>query len=47
LVNNLYDKEVEFNIVELKRMHLNVDIYTQAVASKLKNRNNKLYRVLK
>ena len=28
-------------------MHLNSDIYTQAVSSKLKNRDNKLYRVLK
>ena len=28
-------------------MHLNSDIYTQAVSSKLRNRDNKLYRVLK
>ena len=28
-------------------MHLNSDIYTQAVTLKLKNRDNKLYRVLK
>jgi len=28
-------------------MHLNSDIYTQAVSLKLKNRDNKLYRVLK
>ena len=28
-------------------MHLNSDIFTQAVSLKLKNRNNKLYRVLK
>ena len=28
-------------------MHLNSDIYTQAVSLKLRNRNNKLYRVLK
>ena len=47
LVNNLYDKEVEFNIIELKKFHLSSDIYTQLVAIKLKNRKNKLYRVLK
>lgn len=47
MVNNLYDKEVEFNIVELKKFHLSSDIYTQLVALKLKNRKNKLYRVLK
>ncbi len=47
LVKNLYDKEVEFNIVELKKFHLTSDIYTQLVAKKLKNRDNKLYRVLR
>jgi hypothetical protein len=47
IVKVIYDKEVEFNIVNLKKMHLNSDIYTQAVSSKLKNRDNKLYRVLK
>jgi ribosomal protein S3 len=39
----MYNKEVEFNIVELNQMHLNSDIYTQAVAMKLKNRKNSLY----
>jgi hypothetical protein len=47
LVRNLYGKKVEFNVVELKKMHLSSDIFTQAVALKLKNRNNKLFRVLK
>ena len=47
LVKNLYNKEVVFNIVNLKKMHLSSDIYTQAVALKLKNRDNKLYKVLK
>jgi hypothetical protein len=47
IVKVIYDKEVEFNIVNLKKMHLNSNIYTQAVSSKLKNRDNKLYRVLK
>ncbi len=47
LVNNMYGKKVVFNIVNLKEMHLNSDIYTQAVALKLRNKNNKLYKVLK
>ena len=47
LVRDLYGKKVEFNVVELKKMHLSSDIFTQAVALKLKNRNNKLYRVLR
>jgi len=47
-VKKLYNKNnVEFNFVNLRKMHLNSDIYTQAVALKLRNRDNKLYRVLK
>ena len=45
-VKNIYNKEVEFNIVNLYKLHLNSDIYTQAVSLKLKNRDNKLFRVL-
>jgi len=47
MIKNMYNKEVEFNIVELNQMHLNSDIYTQAVALKLKNRKNSLYWVLR
>ena len=47
LVKNLYQKNVKFNIVNLKKMHLNSDIYTQAVSLKLKPKGSKLYRVLK
>jgi hypothetical protein len=47
VVEKLYDKKVEFNIVKLKKLHLNSDLFTQAVALKLKNRNNRLYKVLK
>jgi hypothetical protein len=46
LVRNIYNKEVEFNIVNLYKMHLNSDIYTQAISLKLRNRDNKLFRVL-
>lgn len=47
LVRKLYNKDVVFNIVKLNKMHLNSDIYTQAVSLKLKNRKNRLYKVLK
>lgn len=47
LIQQIYNKKVQLNIVNLKKMHLNSDIYTQAVSLKLRNRNNKLYRVLK
>lgn len=47
LAQKIYNKQVEFNIVNLKKMHLNSDIFTQVVSLKLKNRKNKLYKVLK
>jgi len=47
LIAKLYNKEVEFNIVNLKTLYLNSDIFTEAISLKLKNRNNKLLRVLK
>ena len=46
LVKSMYNKEVEFNIVNIYKMHLNSDIYTQAVSLKLRNRDNKLFKVL-
>jgi hypothetical protein len=47
LIEQIYNKKVQLNVVNLKKMHLNSDIYTQAVSLKLKNRDNKLYKVLK
>ena len=47
LIFKLYNKEVEFNIVNLKNLYLNSDIFTKAISLKLKNRDNKLLRVLK
>lgn len=47
LICKIYNKEVEFNIVNLKTLYLNSDIFTQIIALKLKNRNNSLLQVLK
>lgn len=47
LISKIYNKEVEFNIVNLKTLYLNSDIFTQVIALKLKNRNNKLLNVLR
>ena len=38
LISKIYNKKVELNIVNLKSPHLNTDIFTQAVAIKLKKR---------
>jgi hypothetical protein len=46
-LENIYKKKVELNVVNLNKMHLNSDIYTQVVSLKLRNRDNKLFRVLR
>jgi Mitochondrial ribosomal protein (VAR1) len=47
LISKIYNKEVELNIVNLKAIYLNSDIFTQAISLKLKNRNNGLLKVLR
>jgi len=47
LISKIYNKEVEFNIVNLKAVYLNSDIFAQAIALKLRNRNNRLLKVLR
>jgi hypothetical protein len=46
-IGKIYNKEVEFNIVNLKAVYLNSDIFTQAISLKLRNRNNRLLTVLR
>ena len=38
LISNIYSKKVELNLVNLKYSHLNSDIYTESIASKLKKK---------
>ena len=45
-ISKIYKKKVEFNFVNLKYLHLNSDIFTEAINIKLKNRQNKLLSVL-
>lgn len=47
LLSNVYKKKVELNIVDLKYLHHNSDNFVNAVSIKLRNRNNRLLRVLK
>jgi len=47
LVQDIYKKKISINIVNLKKLHFSSDIYTQIVAFKLRNRENRLYRVLR
>jgi Mitochondrial ribosomal protein (VAR1) len=47
LIQKIYNKKVEFNFISLKYYHLNNDIFLQIVAIKLRNRKNRILRVLK
>ena len=47
LVERLYNKSIELNIVNLNKIHLNSDILTQAVVLKLKNKKNKFYSIFR
>ena len=47
LSSQIYKKKVEFNIVNLEYLHLNSDILSESIVIKLRNRNNKLLRILK
>lgn len=47
LLTNVYNKKIEFNIINLKYIYLNSDILSQAAVLKLKNRGNRATRVLR
>ena len=47
LIQKLYGKKVEIKVVELKSIHLNSDLFSSAVALKLRDRNNKAVSVLR
>jgi len=46
-VKKIYDKKIEFNFVNLKYLHLNSSIFSETIITKLRNKQNKLLRVLK
>jgi hypothetical protein len=47
LIVKLYNKKVVINLVELKKIDLNSDVFSAAVALKLRDRKNKAVRVLR
>lgn len=47
LLHKMYDKKIEIKVVELKSIHLNSDVFSSAVALKLRNRHNKAVKVLR
>jgi len=47
LISGIYNKNIEFNIINLKYMFLDSHIFSESILLKLRNRNNNLVRVLK
>jgi hypothetical protein len=46
LIHKVYNKKVVFNIVNLKSYFLDTNIFTQIIATKAKNRNNRVSNIL-
>lgn len=47
LLSNVYNKSIKLNLVNLKYLHLNSDIFSEAVSIKLRKKNNRLLRIIK
>jgi|SRR6478609_4117989 len=47
LLEKLYGKKVVIKLVDLKSLHLNSDVFSSAVALKLRDRQNKVVKVLR
>jgi len=47
LLSKIYYKKIEFNLVNLDYLHLNSDILSESIIIKLRNRKNRLLKVLK
>lgn len=47
LIEEVYNKNVELNIINLKYFYLNSDIYTESIINKITKNRKRLYRILK
>ena len=47
LLEKLYSKKIKINLVDLRAVHLNSDVFSLAVALKLRDRKNKAVRILR
>ena len=47
IIEKIYNKKVEFNIINLKYLHLDSKIFSEFISLKMKNRKNKLIKILK
>lgn len=47
LVKNIYNKQIEFNLVNLKNLYLNSYIFSDTLVTKIRNKKNRVLKVLK
>lgn len=47
ILKKVYKKDLDFNLINQKYLHLNSDIFSESIAIKLKKRKNRLLKVLK
>lgn len=47
LIKKIYNKNIEFNIIDLKYFYLNSDIFTESITNKITKNRKRLYRILK
>lgn len=47
LIKNVYNKKIEFNIVNLKYLYLNSYIFSETLITKIRKKKNRLLKVLK
>ncbi len=47
LIKNIYNKKIEFNLVNLNYLYLNSYIFSETLVTKIRNKKNKLLKVLK
>ena len=47
LLQKMYNKKIEIKLIELKSIHLNSDVFSSAVALKLRDRKNKVVSILR
>jgi phage antirepressor YoqD-like protein len=47
IISKIYEKKVEFNIINLKYIHLDSHIFSEVISLKIRNRKNRLMNIIK
>lgn len=47
MLSNILNNKIEFNVINLKYLHMNTDIFTQAISIKLRRKTSRLLLILK